>query len=172
MGKSCTRGWPSPKMGLSSGWWAPGSTGFPHYVSVVGSHLYQCSNWHCCERLSLASVDFFGRLFERVCPFHDGWFASSPVHTTLSVQLFLTQNCTIPYSPDLTPSDFSFVSLDEKVLRGKGFANVEEVKKNGRSTKRHQNRWVQKLFWAVEKTSRWCTASNGEYFEGDWSLNM
>ena len=39
-----------------------------------------------------------------------------------------------------------FMSQDESVLKGKLFADVEEVKqKNGRSTKRHQNRQVQKL---------------------------
>ena len=32
------------------------------------------------------------------------------------------------YSPDLAVSDFFFVSLDEKILKGKCFANVEEVK--------------------------------------------
>ena len=43
--------------------------------------------------------------------------------------------------------------------------------KNSR-TKRHQNWWVQKLFWAVEKSLDGCISSNGEYSEGDWSLNM
>ena len=33
-----------------------------------------------------------------------------------------------PYSPDLSQSDFFFVSLDENVLKGKRFADVEEVK--------------------------------------------
>ena len=31
-----------------------------------------------------------------------------------------------PYLPNLTPSDF--VSLDEKILKGKHFANVVEMK--------------------------------------------
>ena len=47
-----------------------------------------------------------------------------------------------------------FVSWMKKVLKGKHFADVEEMKqKNGTSTKRHQNWWVQKLFWAVGKMS-------------------
>ena len=45
-----------------------------------------------------------------------------------------------PYSPDLTPVTF-VCFLGEKILRGKCFADVEEVKqtKNGKSTKMHQN---------------------------------
>ena len=86
---------------------------------------------------------------------------SAPAHTMLSVQQFLTKNGTTPVLhplllPDLIPSNifFVFVSLDGKVLKGKCFANVEEVKqKNGRSTKRHQNEQVQTLFWAMEKVS-------------------
>ena len=34
------------------------TTGFPHKGSVLGTHLYQCTRWHC-ERLCSASVDFF-----------------------------------------------------------------------------------------------------------------
>ena len=33
-----------------------------------------------------------------------------------------------PYSPNLARATFLFVSLDEKVLKGKCFANVKEVK--------------------------------------------
>ena len=40
----------------------------------------------------------------------------------------------------------------KKVLKGKRFADVEEGRKNGRSTKRHQNQRIQKLFRAVGKT--------------------
>ena len=42
---------------------------------------------------------------------------------------------------------FFFVSQMKKVLQGKHFAYVEEVKQmNGRSTKKHQNLRVQRLF--------------------------
>ena len=54
-----------------------------------------------------------------------------------------------PYSLDLIHLKRLFFLFPwiKKVLKGKGFANVEEVKqKKGRSTKRHQNRQVQKLF--------------------------
>ena len=91
-----------PKMKLSSGGRDPCSTGFPYQVSVLGIHLYQCTSWYCCERLCLGSVNFFWRLFQCVCPFHDGGFTSAPAHTTLNVQQFLTKNGMRPYSPQAT----------------------------------------------------------------------
>ena len=50
----------------------------------------------------------------------------------------------LSYSPDLTPSDFLvclFVSLNEKILKGKHFAYVEELKQKTAEAliKRHQN---------------------------------
>ena len=48
-----------PKMKLSSGGLTPCTTGFPFKVTVLGTHLYQCTSWCCCERLHLASVNFF-----------------------------------------------------------------------------------------------------------------
>ena len=60
---------------------------------------------------------------------------SAPAHTVLSVQQFLTKTSMTPVLhplllPDLIPSNifFVFVSLDGKVLKGKCFASVEEVK--------------------------------------------
>ena len=70
---------------------------------------------------------------------------SAPSHTALSVQQFLTQNCMtpmlyIPYSPHLALSDFFWFLQMKKVLKGKCFADVEEmIPKASRSTKRHQN---------------------------------
>ena len=49
----------SQNLELSAGGQVPGSTGFPCEVSVLGTHLCQCTSWHCCERLRLASVEFF-----------------------------------------------------------------------------------------------------------------
>ena len=75
----------------------------------------------------------------------DGGFTSAPAHTKLTVQQFLTKNGMTPvphspYSHDLAPNDFFFVSLGEKVLKGKCFADMEKMKqKNSRSTSRPQN---------------------------------
>ena len=88
--------------------------------------------------------EFFWRLFQCVCPFQDGRFTSTPAHTELSVQQFLTKNCMTPmphppYSPDLTLSDFLCLFPWVKiVLKEKRFADVEEEKQeSGISTKRH-----------------------------------
>ena len=37
---------------------------------VLGTHLYQCTSWLCCERLHSASGNFFLR--QHFCPFHHG----------------------------------------------------------------------------------------------------
>ena len=58
---------------------------------------------------------------------------SAPAHTALNVQQFLTKNGMTPmphppYSPDLALSNFFLFPPMKKVLKGKHFANVEEVK--------------------------------------------
>ena len=69
-------------------------------------------------------------------------------------------------------SDFFFVSLDEKIPQREMLCQCGRGEKNGKSTKRYQNQWVQKLCWALENCLHGCIAANGEYFEGVWSLNM
>ena len=55
---------------------------------------------------------------------------STPAHITLSVQQFLTKNQPHPlYLPNLTLRDFLLLFLQvKKVLEGKHFTDVEEVK--------------------------------------------
>ena len=63
---------------------------------------------------------------------------------------------TLPIHVILPQVTFFLLPWMKNVLKGKCFANVEEGKQeNTRSTKRHQNQWVLKLFWAVEKMSQW-----------------
>ena len=105
-------------MELSSGRQAPFKYRLPLLMRVLWTHLYQNYSWRS-ERLCSALVNFFWRLFQCVCPFHDGWFMSAPARTALSVQQFLTQNGVTPtphppYSPDLAPEWLCFVSLDGK----------------------------------------------------------
>ena len=76
------------------------------------------------------------------------------------------------YSPDVTPSNFFWFPLDEKIPQRETFADVEEVKQKMAEALRGINQWVQKLFWAVEKHLNRYVALNGEYFEDDWSLKM
>ena len=79
------------KLELSSGEWAPHSIGFPCRLSVLGTHLYQCTSWCCGKRLHSASVNFFWRFFQCICLFHNGWFMILSAHTMLSIQQFLTK---------------------------------------------------------------------------------
>ena len=164
---------------LYSGGQAHYSTGFLYLVSFLGTHLYQCTSWYCCERLHLPLVKFFWRLFQRVCPFHDGWFTSAPAHTGLSVQQFLTKKLHDHRDP---PSLFTWSLLEWLFLCFPGCK--KSTQGNVLPT---WNRWNKKMaealkdikinefknyFSALEKHLNRCIASNGEYFEGDWSLNM
>jgi len=73
-----------------------------------------------------------------------------------------------PYSPDLASCDFFLFPTAKKTLKGKRFATVEEVKTASQealnSIKLQQ---FQKCFTQWEIRLDKCTASNGEYFEGD-----
>ena len=120
---------------------------------------------------------FLKTLFQCICPFPDGWFMNIPAHTVLSVQQFLTKNV-MPHPPSLFTWShpqwlFLFVSLDEKSLQretfcqcGRGETKIAEALK-GFKINKYKNCFEQ---W--KKHFSRCTESNGEYFEGDWSLNM
>ena len=62
----------------------------------------------------------------------------------------------------------------KKVLKGKCFADVEEVKqkKTAKALKGIKIDEFKNHFEQWKKSLNRCIASNGEYFEGDWSLNM
>ena len=78
-----------------------------------------------------------------------------------------------PYSPALAWGDF-FLFPRWKVLKAEHFDNAEEVGKKKTMAEALQGIRIDefKNFRAVEKSLRRCIASNGKYFEGDWSLNM
>ena len=100
---------------------------------------------------------------------------SAPAHTVLSVQQFLTKNGTTPmlhppYSPHIIPSDF-FLFLQ---MKNSSKGNIlEEVKQKIaealKDTKidKFNNRFEQR-----KKCLDRCSTSNGEYSEGNSSLNM
>ena len=139
-------------------------------MGLLGAHLYQCTSCHCCERLCLTLVHFFLRLFQGIFPFHDEWFMSTPAHTDLSVQQFLTKNSMTPCDP---PSLFTqscppwlclFVSLDEKNSQretfcqcGRGEQKMAEALKGNKINefkycfellKAHLNRCIQqRVLW-------------------------
>ena len=163
------RGDPKRPLELFSGGWVPCSTGF---LPLLG----ECSSWCCCERLPLVSVIFFKHSLSAFAYLMMGDFpAHLPipwVFSSIWPKPSMIHMPHPPYSQDLTLSNFFFVSLDEKSPQREMFCQCGRGEtKNGRSTKRHQNRRIQNLFWAVKSLDR-CSESNGEYFEGDWSLNM
>ena len=105
-------------------------------------------------------------LYECTCPPHTEGAAAfdHKWHDPHAASSLFTRSC---------PKWLLFVSPDEKSPQREMFCQCGRgEQKNGRSTTRHQNRQVQKLFWVVEKhLNRW-SVSNEEHFEGDWSLNM
>ena len=102
---------------------------------------------------------------------------NAPAHMPLSVQQFLTKNNMAvihhpPCSPKLAPCDIFLFPRMKCQMKGKDFADVNEVKKktlevlNNISTEE-----IQKCFQQWEK--RWYKSIElkGEHFEGDWSCN-
>ena len=63
--------------------------------------------------------------------------------------------------------------MKKKSLKGKRFANVEEVEqKMAEALKGVKINNSKTVLSSGKKGLDRCIASNGEYFEGDWSLNM
>jgi hypothetical protein len=89
------------------------------------------------------------------------------------VKQFLTKNgmtqlLHLPYSPDLAPCDFFLFPRMKKVLKGKHFADMEEVKtKTTEALKGITLQEFQDCFENWKTRLDWCIASNGQYFEGD-----
>ena len=130
---------------------APCSTEFP--LSLCSrNHLNQCTSWHCCERLHLASVNIFEDFLNIFVHFMMGnlWVHLPTLHWVFSSfwpKTIWPPSPTIPIhqiSPWATFFGFPKGKSPQRemVCRcGKGGTN-----KQSRSTKRHQNQWVQNLF--------------------------
>ena len=168
-----------PTMELSSGGWAPCSTGFPHYVSVLGTRLYQYASWHFCERLCSASEFFFKNSFSIFVHFVMGDLqAHLPTQHWLVSSFWPKKGMTPiphpPYSPDLTSGDYFFLCPRWK-KSSKG--NILPMRKRWNKKKAEALKGTQidefkNCFEQWEKGLSKCIASNGECFEGDWSLNI
>jgi len=98
---------------------------------------------------------------------------NAPAHTALSVREFLvTKQITVfehpIYSSDLAPSDFFLFPKIKKILKGRHFDDIDDIRSNTTTTLKTipQNQF-QNCFemW----TRRWhmCVGSQGDYFEGD-----
>ena len=95
---------------------------------------------------------------------------ASECYMVLSVQQFLSKSGMTPlslppYSPDLTQSEF-FVCLFPGWMKSShgNILPMEEVKQKGAE--------ALKGIKINELKTVLSIASSGEYFEGDWSLNM
>ena len=73
-------------------------------MSVLGTRLYQYTNWHCCERLHLDSVNFLEDSFNTFAHFMMGDLQTH-LPTTLGVQQCLTPKWHDPHTP---PSLFTW----------------------------------------------------------------
>jgi len=98
---------------------------------------------------------------------------NSPAHTALSVRAFLaTKQITVlehpAFSPDLAPSDFVLFPKIKKILKGRHFDDIDDIRNNTTAALKAnpQNRF-QNCFEGWTKSWHWCIASQGEYFEGD-----
>ena len=73
-----------------------------------------------------------------------------------------------PYSPNLVPSDFFLFPHMKKVLKGKYFVDVEEVKQRmAEALKSIKINKLKHCFEQWKKCLSRCIVSNGEYFEDD-----
>ena len=129
---------PPQKPEVSSGGWTHCSTGFPHYVSVLGTQLYQCTSWHCCERLHLASVNFFFWRLLKSLPI--SWWV---IYKHWGFSGFWPKNGMTTPSPrapvslitcSCTQVTFFLFSWMKNVPKGKHFPDVEEVKQKTAET--------------------------------------
>ena len=78
-----------------------------------------------------------------------------------------------PYVPDLLRETFFLFPRMKKVRKEKHFPDVwEEKQKTAETLKGIKTDKLKNCFEQWKKGLDRCIASNGEYFEGDWSLNM
>jgi len=98
---------------------------------------------------------------------------NAPAYTTLLVREFLAKNATVimpqpPYSPDMAPCDFFLFPKLKRTLKGRRFANIEEIKTESlEELKAISKIAFHKYFEDWKKRWHKCIISDGDYFEGD-----
>ena len=149
----------------SSGGQAPCSTGFLHKMSVLGTHLYWCTSWWCCERLDSVSVNFLEDSFDTLPHFVMG---DLQAHLSTPRWAFSSSwpKMAWPLCPPIPIHPKSYPKMKKSPQReifcwwGRGETKTSR-------SKRYQNQRVQKVLWAVAKSLNRCTAWRGEYFDFD-----
>ena len=147
------------KTELSSGGLAPYSTDFSPSVSVLGTHLYQCTSWCCGERLHPASVNFFFE--DSFSAFAHFMMSDLQVHLPISCSVFihfwpktLWPPCSTLSIHLISPwATFFLFPWMKKVLNGNCFSDIEEVKQKVTESLKGIKINEFKQFWEVEKTS-------------------
>ena len=169
----------SRNLELCSGGWFPCKTGFLPYVSVLGTHMYHCTSWYCCEKWHSASVNFFFKDSVKVFTHFMTGDLQGHLPTPCGVFNIFWPKMSWPsmpyprYSPDLNLSDLFFVSTGWKESsKGNISTDVEEVRpKMAEPLKASKLTSSKNVLSCGKKNLGSCIASR-EYFEGDWSLNM
>jgi len=72
------------------------------------------------------------------------------------------------YSPDLAPSDFFLFPKIKEILKGRYFDDTDGITRNTMAAlKAIPQNHFQHCLEGWTRRWHWCTASQGEYFEGD-----
>ena len=102
------------------------------------------------------------------------WFLqhdNAPSHKCLFVTQYLAKHSvvTLPhpaYSPDLAPNDFSLYPTIKRSLKGRRFADINEVKMaTSTSLNELEQLFFQRTFQSLPKRWERCIDVFGEYFE-------
>jgi len=73
-----------------------------------------------------------------------------------------------PYSPDLVPAEFFLFPKLKTTLKGRRFQTIEKIQENAiRELRAITESAFQEAFKQRQKHWERCTASRGDYFEGD-----
>lgn len=98
---------------------------------------------------------------------------NAPAHTSLLVREFLTKNNTVmmpqpPYSPDIAPCDFFLFPKMKTNMKGRRFANIEEIKRQSlNELNAIPKSEFQKCFEDWKKRWHNCIIYDGDYFQGN-----
>lgn len=98
---------------------------------------------------------------------------NAPAHTSLLVREFLTKNNTVmmpqpPYSPDIAPCDFFLFPKMKTNMKGRRFANIEEIKRQSlNELNAIPKSEFQKCFEDWKKRWHKCIIYDGDYFQGN-----
>jgi transposase len=100
---------------------------------------------------------------------------NAPAHVALSMRVLLaSKQITVlehpPYSPDLAPSDIFLFLKIKKILRGRHFDDINDIRSNTMTgLKAISENQFQNCFEGWTRCWHWCIPSQGKYSEEDHS---